>query len=173
MTGISDRIWSAAVSLACASLAGEKPSTIPGTCTRTCWVADGRCQLAVVIHSDFERSQKPVILRGQLDLSCSFEPAFGLLRGLDLLFVLVFGIFVPSIEADRGFQDQKDVVTGFLNFADRLRDPVGLGQGIVDRVSQFLHQMLQWLVHRVLPYGGCTGSTRRSHPWVSVHPFRL
>ena len=38
---------------------------------------------------------------------------------------------------------------GLLDFADRFRDPVGLGKGIVNRVSQFLHEVLQWLFHRV------------------------
>ena len=47
---------------------------------------------------------------------------------------------------------KKTSYPGFLDLADRLRDPVGLGKGIVNRVSQFLHEVFQWLFHRVLPY---------------------
>ena len=69
---------------------------------------------------------------------------------LFVLFLLL-AVFVTPVKADRRFQNQEYVVAGFLDLADRFRDPVGLGKGIVDRVSQFLHELLQWLFHRVLP----------------------
>ena len=95
-----------------------------------------------------------MVLRGELDLAGGFETASGLLGHLDLRFIVptaVRAAVVPSVEADRRLQNQENVVTGFLDLADRLRDPVGLGKGIVDRVSQLLHQVLQWLFHRIAP----------------------
>ncbi len=74
--------------------------------------------------------------------------ALGFLRFAFFQFAVFVGGFVPPIEADGRFQNQKHVIPGALDFADRLRDPVGLGEGIVDGIPQFLHEVLQWLVHR-------------------------
>ena len=46
-----------------------------------------------------------------------------------------------AIESGR-FQHEEDVIAGSFNLADRFRDPIGLGKGIVDGVSQFLHEVL-------------------------------
>src|SRR5512138_1399004 len=91
-----------------------------------------------------------MILRSELDFARGLE--ITLLRRLlvhhfALIFLLLFPVFIPSVEPDRGLQDQEDIVAGPFDFADRFRDPVGLGKGIVDRVSQFLHEVLQWLFH--------------------------
>src|SRR5215472_5170320 len=102
-----------------------------------------------------------MVLRGEFDLSGSFEFWFGLLCGFDLLLFFLL-VFVATVEADSRFQDQEDVVTGSLDLADRLRDPVGLGKGIVDRVPQFLHEVLQWLFHRYSLSSGCAAIPRRS-----------
>src|SRR5208283_1490628 len=92
-----------------------------------------------------------MVLRGELDLAGGFEGALRLLRLAHLnLAVFVVGGFVAPVETDSRFQDQKHVVSGALDFADRLRDPVGFGQGIVDGIPQLLHEVLQWLVHREL-----------------------
>ena len=70
---------------------------------------------------------------------------------LGLIFVFFFGVLVPPIKADSRFQYEENVVSGSFDLADCLRNPVGFGEGIVDRVSQFLHEVLQWLFHRLLP----------------------
>jgi hypothetical protein len=64
---------------------------------------------------------------------------------------LVFAVLISPVEADRSLQNKKDVVARSLDLADRFRDPVGFGKGIVDRVSQFLHEVLQWLFHKLSP----------------------
>ena len=96
-----------------------------------------------------------------------------LFGGLDLLVLFLFPVLVPPVKADRRFQDEENVVAGSFDFADRLRDPVGLGKGIVDRVSQFLHQVLQWLFHRVLPYMWMRRNEPAFHLGPGIHPFRL
>jgi hypothetical protein len=90
-----------------------------------------------------------VVLGSELDLARRLES----LRDLRLfcrldLFLFLLLVFVAPVEPDRRFQHEEHVVARSLDFADRLRDPVGLGKGIVDRVSQFLHEVLQWLFHR-------------------------
>ena len=57
---------------------------------------------------------------------------------------LVFG---AAIKPNRGFKHKKDVVALFLDLADYLGDAVGLGQRIVDRVAELLHQMFEAFVH--------------------------
>ena len=68
--------------------------------------------------------------------------------GLMAIFFFVVGVLIPPVKADSRFQDEEDVVTGSLDFPDCLRNPVGFGEGIVNRVSQLLHEVLQWLFHR-------------------------
>ena len=114
-----------------------------------------------------------MILRGELDLAGGFvRPLLGLLCGLGLLLFLLV-VLVPSIEADRRLQNQENVVAGPLDLAYRLRDAVRLGKGIVDRVSQFLHEVLQWLFHRVLPYLVMRRCDTTFHIGGFFHPFRL
>ena len=83
-----------------------------------------------------------MILGGEFDFSGGLESAFGLLlAGSFDLFLILFFTFIATVEADGSFENQKDVVAGSLDFADRFRDPVGLGKGIVNCVSQFLHEL--------------------------------
>src|SRR4051794_20106572 len=89
-----------------------------------------------------------MILRGEFDLAGSFKSAFGLFGNFGLIFILVVGVLIPPVKADRRFQNQENVVPGSLDFSDCLRNSVGFGEGIVDRVSQLLHEVLQWLFHR-------------------------
>ena len=102
-----------------------------------------------------------MVLRSELDLAGGFKSPFRLIGNFDVLLLVFIAALIPAIEPDRRLQNQEDVVPGSLDFTDRLRDPVRLGKGIVDRVSQFLHQLFQWLFHRVLPYGGCAEPHRR------------
>ena len=72
-----------------------------------------RRSLAVFfVDRDLQGAQEAMVLRGEFDLAGGFErPLLGLLCRLDLLLVL-FVVFVPSIEADGGFQNEEDVVAG-------------------------------------------------------------
>ena len=55
--------------------------------------------------------------------------------------VVVLALIAP-VESDRGFQNQENIVPGSFDLADCLRNPVGFRERIVDRVSQFLHEVL-------------------------------
>src|SRR3569832_1031278 len=116
-----------------------------------------------------------MILRGELDLSSGLVgPLLGLLCAFELLFVLFLAVFVAPVETDGRFEHEEDIIAGSFDFTDRLRDSVRLGKGIVDRGSQFLHELLQWLFHRVLPLDGCAASGRRSTLRSGAStPFRL
>ena len=89
-----------------------------------------------------------MILGGELDFTGGFKAALGLAQ---LFPVFGFIILIAPVESDGCFEHQEDVVSRPLDFADRLRDPVRLGKGIVDRVSQFLHETLQRFIHAVPP----------------------
>ena len=80
-----------------------------------------------------------MILRGELDLSCALESPFSLRFPGRFVLGTLRAVFLSFIESDGGFQDQEHVVPSALDFADRLGNPVGFGQRVVDRVPQFLH----------------------------------
>ena len=81
-----------------------------------------------------------MILRSEFDFAGSLEVPLGFLGHLE--FLVIFAVLVSPVEADRRFQNQENVVARPLDLPDRLCDSVRLGKGIVDRVSQFLHEML-------------------------------
>src|SRR5260370_36856385 len=90
-----------------------------------------------------------MILGSELDLAGSFKGALGLFGCFRLIFFFfVVGVLIPPVKADSRFQYEENVVPGSFDFPDCLRNPVGFGEGIVDRVSQLLHEVLQWLLHR-------------------------
>src|ERR1700733_12070663 len=67
---------------------------------------------------------------------------------------VILGAFlaiVALVKANGGLQDKEDIIPGALNFADGFGDTVVLRERVVDRISQFLHQVFQWLVHKDLP----------------------
>jgi hypothetical protein len=109
------------------------------------------CLFGFVVDRDFERAQEAMVLGGEFDFSGSLESALGLLilGSSDLFLIFLFFTLFATVEADGSFENQKDVVAGSLDFADRFCDPVRIGKGIVNRVSQFLHELLQWLFHNV------------------------
>src|ERR1035438_3107216 len=104
-----------------------------------CWAAAGSSRraicagqpsAAVVIHCDLERSQETMVLGGEFDFAGGFESPLGRFFGHLKLLVLTlaaFAVLVAAVETDGGLQNQKHVVPGLLDVADRLRDPVGLG----------------------------------------------
>ena len=77
-----------------------------------------------VVDGDLEGAQEAVVLGCKFDLSGGFvRPLLGLLCRVGLL-VVVFLVFVSTIEANRRFQNEKYVVAGSFDFADRFRDAV-------------------------------------------------
>jgi len=103
-----------------------------------------KASAVVVVNRDFQRAQKAMILRGELDFARGFEIAPGLvgLFHFRKFGLFAFFIFIPAVETDSCFQHQEDIVSGSLDFPDRFRDAVRLGKGIVNGVSQFLHEPL-------------------------------
>src|SRR5580658_2013440 len=89
-----------------------------------------------------------MVLGGELDLASSLESALRLFVGSFNLFVFILGAFVAPVETNGRFQHQEYVVSRSFDLADRLRDAVGFGEGIVNRVSQLLHEALQRLIHK-------------------------
>ena len=57
------------------------------------------------------------------------------------LVIAAFILIITLVETYSCFQNQEDVVAGPLDFTDRLRDPVRIGEGIVDRIPKLLHQV--------------------------------
>ena len=93
----------------------------------------------IIIDSDAQRLQELYIL------IIDFELGFGAERTYQ-------GTFVGSLlallaEADRGFENQENIVTTILDSGDHVGDLVGFGQRLVDRLSQLFHQFLEFLVH--------------------------
>ena len=96
----------------------------------------------------FRRAQEFLILRSELDLPypaapSSFGLGFQFHRFFGLVTLVAFGAFV---ESDGGFQNQEDVVTGAFDLPNRGGYTVGIGKRLVDRVSQFLHEISQAIV---------------------------
>src|ERR1041385_5479918 len=121
------------------SLLGEKPCAGPGMFTRCCLVV-------LFVDRNLKRAQEALILRGKLDLSSGLEFPLGFVGCLWLL-LLAFAV-APAVEADGRFQYQEDVIAGSFNLSDGFCDSIGFGKRIIDRVSQFLHQVFQWLIHK-------------------------
>ncbi len=102
---------------------------------------------AFVFDCDAKCLKKPLILGCKPDLA----------RRRDLLLLIarvvvrrVGGVCVALVEPDRGFENQEDVITGTLYLADRFRNSLGVGERLVDRVSQVLHEAFEPFFH-VLP----------------------
>ena len=120
---------------ACVNSLGKKRSPERGAFTGNWGSPTDPGGLLLVVDGDFESAQETVILGGELDFTGSFVIPFRLLGNLGPVFVLLlFTGFVPAVETDGRLQHKEDVIARAFDFADRLRDPVGLGQGIVDRV---------------------------------------
>lgn len=93
--------------------------------------------LLFVVDSDFQGAQEPVVLRREFDLAGGLEGALGLrffFNDTFHIFLFVLAILVTAVETDGGFENEEDVVTGAFDFTDRLGNPIGLGQGIVNRI---------------------------------------
>ena len=60
---------------------------------------------------------------------------------------LVGGVFALLADADGGFENQKNVVAAFLDAGHDFGDRFGIGKRLVDRFSEFFHELLQLLIH--------------------------
>jgi hypothetical protein len=107
----------------------------------------------IVVYSDFQRLEESVVLRGELDLA-SLEVMLALRFGRKLLLGLF--VIVALVKTDSGFQDEEDIISSSLYLADRFGDAIRFRKGIVYRISQLLHQVLQRLVHKSPLLPGCS-----------------
>jgi hypothetical protein len=101
------------------------------------------------VNRDFERFKKTLILAAEFDGTGGFEDLF-----------LILGAFLvvgPAIKSNGGFENHEDIEPGLPDFTNGFRDALRLGKGFVDRISQFLHQDLQIVVHfAFLPWAAYT-----------------
>lgn len=102
-----------------------------------------------VVYGDFQRPKELLILRGQFDLSVRFKTALGLGFRFDLgVFIGLFSL----VEAYGRLQNKEDIVPGAFDFTNRGGDAIGVRERLIDRVSEFLHQVFQFFFHRVAPF---------------------
>ncbi len=117
--------------------------------------------LGVFVDRDFESAEEFLILRRQLDLPDAAANRLG--RGgfhFDGFRLFAIPGFVSSVETNGGLKDQKDVITSAFDLTDRGSDPVGIRKRLVDRVSEFLHQIFQAVFQIILP--SCRGRRFRN-----------
>jgi len=122
----------------------------------------------LIVDSDFQGLQEPLILVTELDGSGGFEDFLCFGCGDFRLFP-----FGTAIKPNSSFKYHEDVETRSADFSDGLRDAIGLGQRLIDRVSQLLHQDFQVIVHVVpafpgpacahLPFVRCTSVAKSSN----------
>lgn len=60
---------------------------------------------------------------------------------------LVGGVFALLADADGGFENEENVVAAFLDTGNDFGDRFGVGQRLIDRFSEFFHELLQLLIH--------------------------
>ena len=84
-------------------------------------------------------------LRNFRSESLTFKP--GLVLSVETSEVLVGRVFALLADANRGFEDEKNVVAAFLDAGNDFGDRFGIGQRLVDRFSEFFHELLQLLIH--------------------------
>ena len=132
----------------------------------------GQLLAAVVVDGDLQRPQEFLILRSELDLP---DPAAPSSFGLGFQFHRFFGLvtivaFSAFVESDGSFQNQEDVVTGAFDLSNRGGYTVGIGKRLVDRVSQFLHEISQAIV-QFIPRFYCANPPRVRLPPSAYHPY--
>src|ERR1700732_1239744 len=88
----------------------------------------------VVLNLDAERLEELQVLIVGLELSSPQRRLFA-------------GFLATLAYPDGGFQHQEDIVAALFDSRRDIGDGLGIRQGLVDRLTQFLHQLLQLLVH--------------------------
>ena len=104
----------------------------------------GTGSLNFFVYGNPQRFQETLILSCETNLpGCRYFLRFGrVFRFGGLLIGLI-----TLVETDSRFQNEEDIVAGPFDFADRFCNALGIGQRIVDRVSQVLHQALKTFIH--------------------------
>src|SRR6202521_3283755 len=92
-----------------------------------------------VVDLDAQRLEKLQILIADLEFSIRAE---GGDQGS-----LVGGVFALLADADGGFENEENVVAAFLDAGNDFGDRFGIGKRLVDRFSEFFHELLQLLIH--------------------------
>jgi len=93
----------------------------------------------VVFNLDAERFEEFQILIADFEVGIGAER--GDKRGL------VGSVFALFADADGGFENQENVIAAFLDAGHDFGDRFGIGQRLVDRFSEFFHELLQLLIH--------------------------
>src|SRR4029077_11225646 len=60
---------------------------------------------------------------------------------------LVGGVLALLADANGGFENEENVVAAFLDAGNDFGDRFGIGQRLIDRFSEFFHELLQLLIH--------------------------
>jgi hypothetical protein len=110
----------------------------------------------VVLNLDAQRLEELEVLIADLELR----------RHQRRLFARLLARLADS---DRGFQHQKDIVTAFFDSGNDVGDGLGISQRLIDRLAQFLHQLLQLLVH-VTPLQDPTDALKFTLARSKTHP---
>ena len=63
----------------------------------------------------------------------------------------VGGFFALLANADGGFEYEKNIVAAFFNAGDNFGDLFGVRERFVDGFAEFLHELLELLIHVVPP----------------------
>src|ERR1700704_6072510 len=92
-----------------------------------------------VVDLDAQRLEKLQILIADLEFGIGAE---GGDQGS-----LVGRVFVLLADADGGFENEENVVATFLDAGNDFGDRFGIGKRLVDRFSEFFHELLQLLIH--------------------------
>jgi hypothetical protein len=77
---------------------------------------------------------------------------------------LVGGFVAGLADADGGFEYQENVVAAFFDAGDDFGDLIGVGERLVDGFPQFLHELLEFLVHAIPLVPGFTTSLDAAAP---------
>lgn len=88
----------------------------------------------VVLNLDAQRLEELQILIADLEFSGHQRRLFA-------------GLLTRLADPDRGFQHQKDIVSALFDSGNDIGNGLGISQRLIDRLAQFLHQLLQLLVH--------------------------
>ena len=91
------------------------------------------------VQFDAEGFEKLQILIADLEFGIGAEG-----RDQGSLIGCVFALFA---DADGGLENEENVVSAFLDAGNDFGDRFGIGKRLIDRFSEFLHELLQLLIH--------------------------
>jgi hypothetical protein len=59
----------------------------------------------------------------------------------------VGGFFALFADPNGGFEDEEDVIAVIFDSGDHFGDLLGIGERLIDGITQFLHELLELLIH--------------------------